>query len=76
MSRWLEDEWDLMKSTLNSSLPASAPELAEQFRGALAADTQQSNLQGGEAMGMRGMEARGGGTDSRARGCGEWGSRG
>ena len=53
MSRWLEDEWNLMKSTLNSSLSRlSAPELAEQFRGALTADTQQSNLQEGEAMGM------------------------
>lgn len=75
MSRWLEDEWNLMKSTLNSSLSRlSAPELAEQFRGALTADTQQSNLQEGEAMGMADVEARKGGTDSE--GAGPRGGRG
>ena len=58
------------------SLPALRPQLAEQFRGALAADTQQSNLREGEAMGMRSAEAREGGTDSGARGRGEWGAGG
>ena len=69
MSRWLEDEWNLMKSTLNSSLPRlSAPELAEQFRGALTADTQQSNLQEGEAMGRAERGSPRAGPTARGRG--------
>lgn len=36
-----------MKSTLNVSFTALLPQLAEQFPGALAADTQQSKLQEG-----------------------------
>lgn len=48
----------------------SSPELAEQFRGALTADTQQSNLQEGSDGDGGAWKSRGGRTRQRGGGGG------